>query len=136
MALVVGLAYAWAMHGRRPLPGIHRAWRVLLWTLRTLTIGIVVLLCFDPQWLGMDRQVDAPLIVVALDQSRSMENTGLQPEEVFDFGQQIRQKLGKEYRVEILGFGQDVRSYPGSKPQNRGTLPLSLSAELPPIPMA
>jgi hypothetical protein len=83
----------------------------------------VFLLCFEPQWLGMDRQVDAPLIVVALDQSRSMEYTGFRPEEVFNFGQKIRHELGNDYRVEILGFGQDVQSFTGSRQQDKGGTP-------------
>lgn len=111
-AILVGLGYAWTMHGKRPLPDIQRFWRVLLWTLRALAVTMIVLLCFEPQWLSMERQVDPPLVVVALDQSRSMERTGQRAEAMLSFGQDLRQKLGKEYRVEILGFGDEVIPYP------------------------
>ncbi|MFM8838219.1 MAG: hypothetical protein ACKOHH_06270, partial [Bacteroidota bacterium] len=112
LAILVGLGYAWTMHGKRPLPDIQRFWRVLLWTLRALAVTMIVLLCFEPQWLSMERQVDPPLVVVALDQSRSMERTGQRAEAMLSFGQDLRQKLGKEYRVEILGFGDEVIPYP------------------------
>ncbi len=112
LAMLVGLGYAWAMHGRRPLPDIHRFWRLLLWGLRTLAVTLMVLLCFEPQWLTMERHVDPPLVVVALDQSRSMNRTGQRSEEILSFGQEIRQKLGKDYLVEILGFGEEVIPYP------------------------
>lgn len=115
MAVLVGLGYAWAMHGRRPLPDIHRTWRVLLWSLRSLAVTLIVLLCFEPQWLSMERQVDPPLVVIALDQSRSMRSTGQRADEILSFGQQLRQKLGNEYRVEILGFGEEVTPYPSTK---------------------
>jgi hypothetical protein len=95
----------------------------LLWSLRALAVTIIVLLCFEPQWLSMERQVDPPLIVVALDQSRSMERTGQRPEEVLSFGQKLRQKLGKAYRVEILGFGDEVFPYSSIRSTNSDRQP-------------
>lgn len=119
LAILLGLGYAWAMHGRRPLPDIRSGWRLLLWSLRALAVTIIILLCFEPQWLGMDRHVDPPLVVVALDQSRSMDRTGQRPEDILSFGQELRQKLGKDFRVEILGFGEEVIPYPSISSKNK-----------------
>jgi hypothetical protein len=54
-------------------------------------------------------------VVVALDQSQSMKSTGLKPEAILDFGLQIRQALGKDYKIEILGFGDETTTFASTK---------------------
>ena len=93
LSAAAGLAWAWAKHGR-PLPNQpSRKARLSLGILRGLAVFLLVLLCFDPTWIREERTVQAPLIVLALDQSQSMNRPGVSAEALRSFALEFTQKL-------------------------------------------
>lgn len=110
LCLLLGLVYAWAMHGYKPLPGIGLRYTVLLWALRTLTVALVALLCLEPQWQRTVREVQPPLVVVAVDLSKSMSHSGLQAKYLRELALKIQDKCKGRFRLEWVGFGQRAQA--------------------------
>lgn len=105
LSAAAGLAWAWAKHGRRLPNQPSRKARLSLGILRGLAVFLLVLLCFDPTWIREERTVQAPLIVLALDQSQSMNRPGVSAEALRSFALEFTQKLRGTHRVDVVGFG-------------------------------
>ena len=105
LSAAAGFAWAWARHGfHRPNQPLRKG-RLLLGTLRGLAVFLLVLLCFDPTWMREERSVQPPLVVLALDQSQSMNRPGITPDELRSFALEFTQKLQGTHRVDVVGYG-------------------------------
>lgn len=116
LSAAAGLAWAWAKHGR-PLPNQpSRKARLFLGILRGLAVFLLVLLCFDPTWIREERIVQSPLIVLALDQSQSMNRPGVSAEALRSFALEFTQKLRGTHRIDVVGFGAGADRLNPSQP--------------------
>ncbi|WP_214072166.1 hypothetical protein [Mucilaginibacter sp. dw_454] len=109
--LLLGLLYAWIMY-RQPL-NLSDKFRYLLSAFRTLAVFIISLLLVSPLVKSTNYQPQKPLILVAQDNSQSV-NTFHSKD--FDAGKfvdelgKLKQQLGDGYDVQEFNFGHDLNS--------------------------
>ncbi|MCC8424099.1 hypothetical protein [Mucilaginibacter sp. UR6-11] len=109
VCLLLGLLYAWVMY-RRPL-NLADKFRYALAAFRTLAVFLIALLLVSPLVRSTSYQPQKPLILVAQDNSASINTfhpAGFNPAQfVTDLGK-LKQQLGDGYEVQEFNFGHEL----------------------------
>lgn len=107
--ILVGLFYAFILYSK----GDKSKLTYILFFLRTFCIATIIFLLLSPLWQSEDKRIEKPLIILAQDQSASIK---IAEPKYFDstaFHQnlnQLAEKLLEKYDIEILNFGDQIKS--------------------------
>ena len=114
LALLAGLAAATVLYVRNKKQHYGKALNAILFALRTLMVGLVVLLLFNPLIRQKFSSVETPTIILAHDNSSSVV---LCKDSVFyksDYQTQFeafRKDLNADFQVDEYLFGEEVRDF-------------------------
>ena len=114
VSLLAGLAAATVLYFRNKKQHYGKALNAILFALRTLMVGLVVLLLFNPLIRQKFNSVETPTIVLAHDNSSSIalckDSTYYKNEYLTQF-EQFRKDLNAEFNVDEYLFGEEVRDF-------------------------
>ena len=114
LALLAGLAAAALLYVRNKKQHYGKALNAILFVLRTLMVGIVVLLLFNPLIRQKFSSVEMPTIILAHDNSSSIalckDSTFYKNEYLTQF-EQFRNDLNEDFNVDEYLFGEEVRDF-------------------------
>ena len=114
LSLLAGLAAAALLYFRNKKQHYGKALTIILFALRTMMVGLVVLLLFNPLIRQKFSSVETPTIILAHDNSSSV---ALCKDSVFyknDYQAQLtafREKLNADFQVDEYLFGEEVRDF-------------------------
>lgn len=114
VALLAGIAAAGFLYFRNRKQHYGKALTIILFTLRTLLVGLVVLLLFNPYVRQQFSSVEQPVVVVAHDNSSSIvlgkDSTFYQTDYLKQFAD-FEAVVKEDFQVDEYLFGQDVRDF-------------------------
>ncbi|MCC5917896.1 MAG: hypothetical protein JJU02_11290 [Cryomorphaceae bacterium] len=110
IGLTIIFALVWTVYGRSSGFFSSRQ-RLFLGTLRFLALLILLILLMKPQLRRIVQEPEKPIVIVGVDQSRSMtinmDSTELH-QSVNDFSQSLKSRWGKVFDFDFVGFHSDV----------------------------
>ena len=113
-ALLAGIATAGFLYFRNKKQHYGKALTIILFALRTLLVGLVVLLLFNPYVRQQFSSVEQPVIVVAHDNSSSIvlgkDSTFYQTDYLKQFAD-FEASIKEDFQVDEYLFGQEVRDF-------------------------
>ena len=112
VALLVGVAVAGVLYFRNREQHYGKALTAVLFALRTLAVGIVVLLLFNPYLRQKVSSVEQPTIVLAHDNSSSLvfgKDSAFYKSDYQSELASLSEQLKSDYQVDEYLFGQEVR---------------------------
>ena len=113
LVLLCGLIYAGLLYFKNKKNKLSKGWTYFLFILRFLSVSAIAFLLLNPFNKSKIKKVEKPIVILGLDNSRSV-NSG--KDSVFiqtEFPTQIRQlinDLSSKYQVDQYLFGSNVRS--------------------------
>ena len=114
VSLLAGLAAATVLYFRNKKQHYGKALTAILFALRTLMVGLVVLLLFNPLIRQRFSSVETPTIILAHDNSSSIalckDSTFYKNEYLTQF-EQFRKDLNADFNVDEYLFGEEVRDF-------------------------
>ncbi len=114
VALLAGLAAATLLYFRNKKQHYGKALNVILFALRTLIVGLVVLLLFNPLIRQKFSSVETPTIILAHDNSASValcKDSVFYKNDYLTQFEQFRGQLNADFQVDEYLFGEDVRDF-------------------------
>ena len=114
VALLAGLAAATLLYFRNKKQHYGKALNVILFALRTLIVGMVVLLLFNPLIRQKFSSVETPTIILAHDNSASValcKDSVFYKNDYLTQFEQFRSQLNADFQVDEYAFGEDVRDF-------------------------
>ncbi len=114
VALLAGLAAATLLYFRNKKQHYGKALNVILFALRTLIVGMVVLLLFNPLIRQKFSSVETPTIILAHDNSASValcKDSVFYKNHYLTQFEQFRSQLNADFQVDEYAFGEDVRDF-------------------------
>ena len=114
LSLLAGLAAATVLYFRNKKQHYGKALNVILFALRTLIVGLVVLLLFNPLIRQKFSSVETPTIILAHDNSSSVvlcKDSAFYKKDYQTQFEQFRQDLNADFQVDEYLFGEDVRDF-------------------------
>ena len=112
LSLLAGLAAAMVLYVRNKKQHYGKALTIILFALRTLTVGLVVLLLFNPLIRQKFSSVETPTIILAHDNSSSVvlcKDSAFYKKDYLTQFEQFRKDLNADFQVDEYLFGEDVR---------------------------
>ncbi len=114
VSLLAGLAAATVLYFRNKKQHYGKALNTILFALRTLIVGLVVLLLFNPLIRQKFSSVETPTIILAHDNSSSIalckDSTFYKTDYLTQF-EQFRKDLNTDFNVDEYLFGEEVRDF-------------------------
>ncbi len=114
VSLLAGLAAATVLYFRNKKQHYGKVLTAILFALRTLMVGLVVLLLFNPLIRQKFSSVETPTIILAHDNSSSItlckDSTFYKNDYLTQFGQ-FRKDLNDHFNVDEYLFGEEVRDF-------------------------
>ena len=114
LSLLAGLAAATVLYFRNKKQHYGKALNAILFALRTLMVGLVVLLLFNPLIRQKFSSVETPTIILAHDNSSSVvlckDSTFYKNDYLTQF-EQFRKDLNADFQVDEYLFGEEVRDF-------------------------
>ncbi len=114
LALLAGLAAAAVLYVRNKRQHYGKALNAILFALRTLIVGLVVLLLFNPLIRQKFSSVETPTIILAHDNSSSVilcKDSAFYKKDYLRQLEQFRNELNADFQVDEYLFGEDVRDF-------------------------
>ena len=114
LALLAGLAAAGVLYVRNKRQHYGKALNAILFALRTLIVGIVVLLLFNPLIRQKFSSVETPTIILAHDNSSSVvlcKDSAFYKKDYLQQLEQFRNELNADFQVDEYLFGEEVRDF-------------------------
>jgi len=114
VALLAGLAAATLLYFRNKKQHYGKALNVILFALRTLIVGMVVLLLFNPLIRQKFSSVETPTVILAHDNSASValcKDSAFYKNDYLTQFEQFRSQLNADFQVDEYAFGEDVRDF-------------------------
>lgn len=113
LCIAAGIFYAWLLYrGKQQNDQFSPAAKRILFVLRSALVAILAFLLLGPMLRTYQRQVEKPVIILALDASSSLINSsdssGVRME-ITGALDQLRENLSKEYDVRTYSFGDHTR---------------------------
>lgn len=114
LSLLAGLAAAAVLYVRNKRQHYGKALNAILFALRTLIVGIVVLLLFNPLIRQKFSSVETPTIILAHDNSSSIalckDSAFYKKDYLVQLGQ-FRDDLNADFQTDEYLFGEEVRDF-------------------------
>ena len=114
VSLLAGIAAASVLYFRNKKQHYGKALTTILFALRTLMVGLVVLLLFNPLIRQKFSSVETPTIILAHDNSSSIalckDSTFYKNDYLTQF-EQFRKDLNSDFNVDEYLFGEEVRDF-------------------------
>ncbi len=114
VSLLAGLAAAALLYFRNKKQHYGKALNAILFVLRTLMVGLVVLLLFNPLIRQKFSSVETPTIILAHDNSSSIalcKDSAFYKTEYLTQFEQFRKDLNADFNVDEYLFGEEVRDF-------------------------
>jgi hypothetical protein len=114
VSLLAGLAAATLLYFRNKKQHYGKASNAILFALRTLIVGLVVLLLFNPLIRQKFSSVETPTIILAHDNSSSIalcKDSAFYKNEYLTRFEQFRKDLKADFNVDEYLFGEEVRDF-------------------------
>ena len=114
VSLLAGLAAAAVLYVRNKQQHYGKALNAILFALRTLIVGLVVLLLFNPLIRQKFSSVETPTIILAHDNSSSVilcKDSAFYKKDYLRQLEQFRNELNADFQVDEYLFGEDVRDF-------------------------
>ena len=114
LALLAGLAAATLLYFRNKKQHYGKALNAVLFALRTLIVGLVVLLLFNPLIRQKFSSVETPTIILAHDNSSSVilcKDSAFYKKDYLTQFEQFRKDLNANFQVDEYLFGEEVRDF-------------------------
>ena len=114
VSLLAGLAAATILYFRNKKQHYGKALTAILFALRTLMVGLVVLLLFNPLIRQKFSSVETPTIILAHDNSSSIalcKDSAFYKNEYLTQFEQFRKELNDDFQVDEYLFGEEVRDF-------------------------
>ena len=114
VSLLAGLAAAGLLYFRNKKQHYGKALNAILFALRTLIVGLVVLLLFNPLIRQKFSSVETPTLILAHDNSASIalckDSTYYKTEYLAQF-ERFRNDLNADFQVDAYVFGEEMRDF-------------------------
>ena len=113
-SLLAGLAAATVLYFRNKKQHYGKALTIILFALRALMVGLVVLLLFNPLIRQKFSSVETPTIIIAHDNSSSVvlcKDSAYYKKDYLTQFEQFRKDLNADFQVDEYLFGEDVRDF-------------------------
>ena len=114
LSLLAGVAAATVLYFRNKKQHYGKALNVILFALRTLIVGLVVLLLFNPLIRQKFSSVETPTIILAHDNSSSVvlcKDSVFYKKDYLTQFEQFRKDLNADFQVDEYLFGEEVRDF-------------------------
>jgi len=114
ISLLAGLAAATILYFRNKKQHYGKALTAILFALRTLMVGLVVLLLFNPLIRQKFSSVETPTIILAHDNSSSIalcKDSAFYRNDYLVQFEQFRKELNEDFQVDEYLFGEEVRDF-------------------------
>ena len=114
VSLLAGLAAAALLYFRNKMQHYGKALNVILFALRTLMVGLVVLLLFNPLIRQKFSSVETPTIILAHDNSSSIalcKDSAFYKKDYLTQFEQFRKDLNADFQVDEYLFGEEVLDF-------------------------
>ena len=114
LSLLAGLAAATVLYFRNKKQHYGKALNVILFALRTLIVGLVVLLLFNPLIRQKFSSVETPTIILAHDNSSSVvlcKDSAFYKKDYLTQFEKFRKDLNADFQVDEYLFGEEVRDF-------------------------
>ena len=114
VSLLAGLAAAALLYFRNKKQHYGKALNAILFVLRTLMVGLVVLLLFNPLIRQKFSSVETPTIILAHDNSSSIalcKDSAFYKKDYLTQFEQFRKDLNADFQVDEYLFGEEVRDF-------------------------
>ena len=114
VSLLAGLAAATLLYFRNKKQHYGKALNAILFVLRTLMVGLVVLLLFNPLIRQKFSSVETPTVILAHDNSSSIalcKDFAFYKTEYLPKFEQFRKDLNIDFNVDEYLFGEEVRDF-------------------------
>ena len=114
LSLLAGLAAATVLYFRNKKQHYGKALTIILFALRTLIVGLVVLLLFNPLIRQKFSSVETPTIILAHDNSSSVvlcKDSAFYKKDYLTQFEQFRKDLNADFQVDEYLFGEEVRDF-------------------------
>lgn len=112
VSLLAGVAAATVLYLRNKKQHYGKALTIILFALRTLMVGLVVLLLFNPLIRQKFSSVETPTIILAHDNSSSVvlgKDSAFYKKDYLTQFEQFRKDLNVDFQVDEYLFGEEVR---------------------------
>ena len=114
VSLLAGIAAATVLYFRNKKQHYGKALTIILFVLRTLIVGLVVLLLFNPLIRQKFSSVETPTIILAHDNSSSVvlcKDSAFYKKDYLTQFEQFRKDLNADFNVDEYLFGEEVRDF-------------------------
>ena len=114
LSLLAGVAAAAVLYVRNKKQHYGKVLNIVLFMLRTLTVGLVILLLFNPYFRQKVSLLEQPTVILAHDNSASIvlsKDSSYYEKEYPEQFETFRQALLREFQVDGYLFGQEVRDF-------------------------
>ena len=114
LALLAGLAAATVLYVRNKKQHYGKALNAILFVLRTLIVGLVVLLLFNPLIRQKFSSVETPTLILAHDNSSSVvlcKDSAFYKNDYQTQFEAFRKDLNADFQVDEYLFGEEVRDF-------------------------
>ena len=114
LSLLVGVAAATLLYFRNKKQHYGKPLTIILFALRTMMVGLVVLLLFNPLIRQKFSSVETPTIILAHDNSSSVvlcKDSAFYKKDYKTQFEQFRKDLNADFQVDEYLFGEDVRDF-------------------------
>ena len=114
LALLAGLAAATVLYVRNKKQHYEKVLTIILFALRTLMVGLVVLLLFNPLIRQKFSSVETPTIILAHDNSSSVvlcKDSAFYKNDYQAQFEAFRKELNADFQVDEYLFGEEVRDF-------------------------
>ena len=114
LALLAGLAAATVLYVRNKKQHYGKALNAILFALRTLIVGLVVLLLFNPLIRQKFSSVETPILILAHDNSSSVvlcKDSAFYKNDYQTQFEAFRKDLNADFQVDEYLFGEEVRDF-------------------------
>ncbi len=114
LSLLAGLAAASLLYVRNKRQHYGKALTSILFALRTLIVGLVVLLLFNPLIRQKFSSVETPTIILAHDNSSSVvlcKDSAFYKKDYLDQLEQFRKDLNADFQADEYLFGEEARDF-------------------------
>jgi hypothetical protein len=114
LALLAGLAAATVLYVRNKKQHYGKVLTIILFALRTLMVGLVVLLLFNPLIRQKFSSVETPTIILAHDNSSSVvlcKDSAFYKNDYQTQFEAFRKNLNADFQVDEYLFGEEVRDF-------------------------
>ena len=114
LSLLAGLAAATVLYVRNKKQHYGKALNAILFVLRTLMVGLVVLLLFNPLIRQKFSSVETPTIILAHDNSSSVvlcKDSAFYKNDYQTQFEAFRKNLNADFQVDEYLFGEEVRDF-------------------------